>query len=313
MYVVDLGGQQVVVREELLAQRIDAGATVDYYPDQGDREEVEVEEVFGSRWPPVYLVKRQRGGLAEAADDRLVADRLPSAAPAVFPRPAAHSLPEPPTVPFVPERQESEAAGGVSGAYGETRPPPTGPAVCPVPSAEDLAAMSEPTEDEIAAFKPDPSLPAALGGVPPPPPSPIVTSILAGKAEALAPAPAPEEPPAAPVAPPSPPAMPPSPPPVKAPSPPLPPPPAPAPAPTYAVAALPMVAPAPAFTPAPAPALVPPASIPQPTPGFEPSLAAATEAQKHAKQAASALSFDDIPTAIANLTSALRLLTGSKT
>lgn len=43
--------------------------------------------------------------------------------------------------------------------------------------------------------------------------------------------------------------------------------------------------------------------------GFEPSGPAITEAQKLAKYAASSLGFEDIPTAITQLTDALKLLT----
>ena len=43
--------------------------------------------------------------------------------------------------------------------------------------------------------------------------------------------------------------------------------------------------------------------------GFEPSLTAVSEAQRHARQAASALGFEDVQTAIKNLSDALRLLT----
>ena len=46
-----------------------------------------------------------------------------------------------------------------------------------------------------------------------------------------------------------------------------------------------------------------------PIPGFEPSLSEVTEAHKLSKYAASALSFEDIPTAIKHLTDALKLLT----
>lgn len=55
----------------------------------------------------------------------------------------------------------------------------------------------------------------------------------------------------------------------------------------------------------PSPAPAPPA----PVPGFEPSLAAITEAQKLAKTASSALSFEDVKTAVKYLNDALRLLT----
>lgn len=49
--------------------------------------------------------------------------------------------------------------------------------------------------------------------------------------------------------------------------------------------------------------------MPQPVAGFKPSLHAVTEAQKLAKTAASALSFEDVPTAVKQLTEALTLLT----
>ena len=44
-------------------------------------------------------------------------------------------------------------------------------------------------------------------------------------------------------------------------------------------------------------------------PGYEPSTSAITEAQKLAKYAASSLGFEDIPTAVKQLTDALKLLT----
>ncbi len=46
-----------------------------------------------------------------------------------------------------------------------------------------------------------------------------------------------------------------------------------------------------------------------PIAGFEPSLTAVSQAQKFARQAASALGFEDVQTAVQNLTDALRLLT----
>ena len=49
----------------------------------------------------------------------------------------------------------------------------------------------------------------------------------------------------------------------------------------------------------------------EPTPGFQPSLASVTEAQKYAKYAASSLGFEDVPTAVKYLTDALRLLTNA--
>ena len=82
--------------------------------------------------------------------------------------------------------------------------------------------------------------------------------------------------------------------------------------------------PPPRATPSASPALRPIASAPTPRPlssaprpngnaaaasGFEPSLVAITEAQKLAKTAASALSFEDVRTAVKYLNDALRLLT----
>lgn len=49
--------------------------------------------------------------------------------------------------------------------------------------------------------------------------------------------------------------------------------------------------------------------VPAAVPGFQPSLTATTEAQKHAKYAVSAIGFDDVKSAVQNLTEALRLLT----
>ena len=45
------------------------------------------------------------------------------------------------------------------------------------------------------------------------------------------------------------------------------------------------------------------------TPGFKPSLSAISEAQKQAKYAASSLGFEDVNTAVKQLTDALKLLT----
>ena len=49
--------------------------------------------------------------------------------------------------------------------------------------------------------------------------------------------------------------------------------------------------------------------MPQAIAGFQPSMAAVTEAQKLAKYAASSLGFEDTNTAIKQLTDALKLLT----
>ena len=49
--------------------------------------------------------------------------------------------------------------------------------------------------------------------------------------------------------------------------------------------------------------------IPQPTAGFQPSMSSISEAQKLAKYAASSLGFEDVNTAVKQLTDALKLLT----
>ena len=49
--------------------------------------------------------------------------------------------------------------------------------------------------------------------------------------------------------------------------------------------------------------------IPRATVGFQPSLSAISEAQKQAKYAASSLGFEDVNTAVKQLTDALKLLT----
>lgn len=59
-------------------------------------------------------------------------------------------------------------------------------------------------------------------------------------------------------------------------------------------------------------ATAPPAAavaLPRPAPGFKPGLQELADAQKLAKTAISALSFEDVPTAVKNLTDAIRLLT----
>lgn len=50
-------------------------------------------------------------------------------------------------------------------------------------------------------------------------------------------------------------------------------------------------------------------AVPAAVPGFQPTLAAITEAQKHSKYAVSALGFEDVKSAVKNLTDALKLLT----
>jgi vacuolar protein sorting-associated protein VTA1 len=64
---------------------------------------------------------------------------------------------------------------------------------------------------------------------------------------------------------------------------------------------------------APPPGHPPPAPaapvVPEPVPGFKPSLQAVQDAQKAAKYAVSSLSFDDIAGATKYLADALRLLT----
>lgn len=49
--------------------------------------------------------------------------------------------------------------------------------------------------------------------------------------------------------------------------------------------------------------------LPQASPGFQPSLSAISEAQKLAKYAASSLGFEDVTTAVEQLSGALKLLT----
>jgi len=49
--------------------------------------------------------------------------------------------------------------------------------------------------------------------------------------------------------------------------------------------------------------------VPQATAGFQPSLSSKSEAQKLAKYAASSLGFEDVNTAVKQLTDALKLLT----
>ena len=61
----------------------------------------------------------------------------------------------------------------------------------------------------------------------------------------------------------------------------------------------------------PPPAARPPVSsqLPPAVPGYQPGLAAISEAHKQAKYAVSSLSFEDVPTAVKHLTQALRILT----
>lgn len=122
-------------------------------------------------------------------------------------------------------------------------------------------------------------------------------------------------PPSAPLAPPSPPGSWASQPPAAAPpsswasQPPAPAPPSPSPQPPTAWQP---TAPAPPTPPAPAPAAVPAPAAPRAAvPGFQPTTDGKSQAQRKAKFAISALDFNDVPTAISNLTAALELLTGS--
>lgn len=72
-YTIQLarGGKTLTVPGELLAPWIKAGEAMVYCPDDGSPELVDVEEVYASRWPPTYLVKRPGRGLAEVEDDAL--------------------------------------------------------------------------------------------------------------------------------------------------------------------------------------------------------------------------------------------------
>lgn len=63
---------QVTVPGELLAPVIEIGSVVRYHPENEEStEDVLIEEVFASRWPPSYMIKRQDKGLEEVEDDRL--------------------------------------------------------------------------------------------------------------------------------------------------------------------------------------------------------------------------------------------------
>lgn len=65
--------QHVTVPGELLAPVIDTGSRMVFYPeDGGGPQEVEVEEIYASRWPPTYLVMSPGRGLLEVEDDRLI-------------------------------------------------------------------------------------------------------------------------------------------------------------------------------------------------------------------------------------------------
>jgi vacuolar protein sorting-associated protein VTA1 len=300
--------QEVTAPGELLAPCLETGDKLVFYPEDGQGpEEVEVEEIYGSRWPPTYLIKRPGRGLVEAEDERLlVVQPTPtSATPAVenaggAVRTQAESNKNADQVAELAAMQAVAAAMAAAEAEAEEKRH----------HDEDLSTIGEGTEAETEEHDGDgakstsSSVEAAK----------IVEHAMAAeKEEEAGNATAPAAPPAAVVAPPPPPShvvypvfVPPSAP--VAPPPPPPPPPAPVyvppPAPVVRAPIAPVVA-----APAP-PAVAVPASHALPIdPNYQPSLAALVEAQKVTKSAGSAMAFEDVPTAVKMLQDALHLLT----
>lgn len=62
--------REVVVPGELLAPHIKSGATFVYSSEQGP-EQVMIEEIYASQWPPTYLVKRRGGSTILVEDENL--------------------------------------------------------------------------------------------------------------------------------------------------------------------------------------------------------------------------------------------------
>lgn len=302
--------QELTVPGELLAPCLETGDKIVFYPEDGQGpEEVEVEEIYGSRWPPTYLIKRPGRGLVEAEDERLLLVNPPPPAPA--PAPTAVLGAEDVSNATVPEESNirvdpvaefaalKAVAAALAAAEAEAVEGKNAPFHEDVSSIEEgNESDTEDKDEDVSGAKSTSSSVEAAN---------IVEHAMAEEeearnAETIAPLP----PAAAFVAPPAPPVVsapiPPPPPPAvyiaSAPVMPVPPPPPPS-APPAPVAAAPSAA-----------AAAGPASYALPIdPNYQPPLAALMEAQKVTKSAGSAMAFEDVPTAVRMLQDALHLLT----
>jgi vacuolar protein sorting-associated protein VTA1 len=291
--------QELTVPGELLAPCLETGDKIVFYPEDGQGpEEVDIEEIYGSRWPPTYLIKRPGRGLVEAEDERLLLVKPTQAVPSDAEDGGGAVSHEESTKNIDPVAElaalkavatalaaaEAEAEDGKDDQF-----------------HEDLSTIGEGTEagtedkdeDASGAKSTSSSVEAAK----------IIEHAMAGKEEegaGNARVTAPVPPQEAFVAPPAPPV-------VTAPTPP-PPPPA---VPVFVPAPLPVQAPpAPVAAPPSAAAAAGPASYALPIdPNYQPSLEALVEAQKVTKSAGSAMAFEDVPTAVKMLQDALHLLT----
>jgi vacuolar protein sorting-associated protein VTA1 len=309
VYRVALKRSIVTVDGDVLAPVIDSGSTLVYFGEETHRpEEVSIEEVYGSEFPPKYLVRKKYGGTLIVDDEDLAfkpaptapvapSSRVSDASPPAFAPSTTHQDASHAELPPLPAGAPESAAAAAAAAEGEgegeaaTAPqepvdhlPPRG-ATPELPSiAEERSAdlRSEPEEAAQAAAEEESTTATVEAFAPLFPPTDAVVS-----------------PPQAPI-----------PPPVAA-----------APLPTAApplsanVASAPLASvqhhhAAPPHAPG-APSTFEQQQVhtPHAVPGYEPPLSALVEAQKLTKTAGSALSFEDVPTAIKHLTESLRLLT----
>ena len=310
--------QTVTVEGEFLAPTILKGARMLYYPEEGGGpEEVHVEEVYASRWPPSYLVIRPGRGLVETEDERLGQVSVPSSVP---------SHEEKRNVGDEIAEMEAELAAETKAA--EALAAAAAVAAATVHDGEDVGGgggnrsmfHEEDVKDSPASKKSESSSVAAAALV-----ADVVEAVSDGSdgnayaydtmAAPVLPSPIHPSPPPAPPAPAA--SLSPPPPPLQptlsssssahlgAPSTAVWPPPPPPPPLQQQQQQQPVTLPPP-------PAMVMP---PGPSshiiidPNFEPPLEAVMEAQKVTKTAGSALAFEDVPTAVKYLQEALQLLT----
>jgi hypothetical protein len=176
------GGGAASARGEHLAPALAVGAPVLYFhPGGAGPEAAEVEEVYGSRWPPAYLVRAPGRGLVEAEDER------------VLPAPAAAAEEEAEEEEDAAVEALIAAATASAAADAAAAAPPAAPPAVPAAAAEPEPPAAEPRAAKPSAAPSaapaDAEPPAAEPSAPPPPP----------QAEA-APEPPPPPPPAAPPA-----------------------------------------------------------------------------------------------------------------
>ena len=272
----------------LLAPMIVLGDRLVYYPeDGGGPEEVEVEDVYASKWPPTYMVKRHGSGLVETEDENLLPmPQLPPPPPPVENSPSstvAEDLHVEETVAAAVAAAEAEAAEKDEDDDDDYDDDETEDG--DIRSVSSSFAAEEVIKSNLGASSPK----AENFSAPPPPPPPFQTP--PPQAPTWTPTPPPSAPPSAPPPPPI--IFKPQPRPAAAPQPqPLQPP-----------QSQPSIS---TTTPAAAAAAFPAVPI---DPNFNPSLEAIMEAQKVTKTAGSALAFDDVKTAVQHLQDALYLLT----